>query len=154
VLVVLRPPPDVSLYHRHENPLFPRTLDVIGGRDDVHAIVLPRTDEQRDYVRSLGLSSVIVPDGAVDAQSLIAFSDLVVSAGGTMNREAVALGVPVYTTFGGRLGGVDEALIGEGRLVQLREPGELRLEKRDSATPPAKRDPARMLELLLSAVQH
>jgi predicted glycosyltransferase len=154
VLVVLRPPPDVSLYHRRENPLFLRTLDVIGARDDVHAIVLPRTDEQRDYVRSLALPSVIVPDGAVDAQSLIAFSDLVVSAGGTMNREAVALGVPVYTTFGGRLGGVDEALIGEGRLVQLREPGELRLEKRDSATPPAMRDPARMLELLLSAVQH
>src|SRR3989442_7896422 len=88
VLVVLRPPPDVSLYHRHSNPLFPQTLEHVGTRDDVHAFVIPRTDEQREYVRSLALPSVIVPDGAVDAQSLIAFSDLVVSAGGTVNREA------------------------------------------------------------------
>ena len=104
-LVVLRPPPDVSLYHRHSNPLFPQTLHHLGRLEHVHAVVLPRTVEQRDYVRSLELPSVLVPDGAVDAQSLIAIADLVVSAGGTMNREAVALGVPVYTTFGGRLGG-------------------------------------------------
>ena len=59
------------------------------------------------------LPSLIVPERAIDAQSLIALADLVVSAGGTMNREAVALGTPVYTTYGGRLGGVDEALIRE-----------------------------------------
>src|SRR5919198_1252377 len=100
--------PPVPLSHRHSNPLFPQTLEHVGTRDDVHAFVIPRTEEQRDYVRSLTLPSVIVPDGAVDAQSLIAFADLVVSAGGTMNREAAALGVPVYTTYGGRLGGVDE----------------------------------------------
>ena len=116
VLVVLRPPPDVSLYHRSSNPLFPQTLDFLGNRAEVHAIVIPRTDEQRDFVQRLELPSVIVPQRAVDAQSLIAFADLVVSAGGTMNREAAALGVPVYTTFGGRLGGVDEALIRDGRL--------------------------------------
>src|SRR5207249_7190613 len=90
-LVVLRPPPDVSLYHRHSNPLFPQTLQHLGSLDSVHAVVLPRTEEQRDYVRSLALPSVIVPERAVDAQSLIALSDLVVSAGGTMNREAAAL---------------------------------------------------------------
>src|SRR5439155_7919051 len=101
VLVVLRPPPDVSLYHRHSNPLFPQTLNHLGSLESVHAFVLPRTEEQRDYVRSLALPSVIVPERAVDAQSLIALSDLVVSAGGTMNREAAALGVPVYTTYGG-----------------------------------------------------
>ena len=111
VLVVLRPPPDVSLYHRHSNPLFPQTLAYLGELDTVRAVVLPRTDEQREYVRELALPSVIVPDRAVDAQSLIALADIVVSAGGTMNREAVALGTPVYTTYGGRLGGVDEALI-------------------------------------------
>src|SRR5436305_3677922 len=100
VLVVLRPPPDVSLYHRHSNPLFPMTLEHLGRLEDVHAFVIPRTDEQRDYVKSLDLPSVIVPDRAVDAQSLIALSDLVVSAGGTTNREAAALGAPVYTTYG------------------------------------------------------
>jgi predicted glycosyltransferase len=152
VLVVLRPPPDVSLYHRHSNPLFPQTLDFVGTRDDVHAIVLPRTDEQRDFVSGLGLPSVIVPEHAVDAQSLIALADLVVSAGGTMNREAAALGVPVYTTYGGRLGGVDEALIREGRLVPLSDPRALQLEKRTAeSSMRVVRDPHVMLDLLLSA---
>jgi uncharacterized protein len=153
VLVVLRPPPDVSLYHRHSNPLFPQTLEHVGTRDDVHAFVIPRTNEQRDYVRSLALPSVIVPDGAVDAQSLIAFADLVVSAGGTMNREAAALGVPVYTTYGGRLGGVDEELIREDRLRPLTDPRALELRKREQGSGDrVRRDPQDMLDLLLSAL--
>jgi predicted glycosyltransferase len=153
VLVVLRPPPDVSLYHRHSNPLFPQTLDHLGSLEHVHAFVLPRTEEQREYVRSLALPSVIVPDSAVDAQSLIALADVVVSAGGTMNREAAALGVPVYTTYGGRLGGVDEELIREGRLKPLTDPRALDLGKRDSgAAPRVRRDPAELLRLLLTAL--
>jgi hypothetical protein len=151
ILVVLRPPPDVSLYHRHSNPLFPQTLEFLGRRDDVHAVAIPRTGEQREYIRRLELPSVIVPDGAVDAQSLIALSDLVVSAGGTMNREAAALGVPVHTTYGGRLGGVDEMLIREGRLVPLTDPRALRLEKRSLGKPRARRDPRVLLDLLLEA---
>jgi uncharacterized protein len=152
VLVVLRPPPDVSLYHRHSNPLFPQTLTFLGERDDVHAFVLPRTPEQRDYVRGLRLPSVIVPERAVDAQSLIALADLVVSAGGTMNREAAALGVPVHTTYGGRLGGVDEQLIREGRLVPLTDPRALELRKRDASNSErVRRDPRVLLDLLLSA---
>jgi uncharacterized protein len=154
VLVVLRPPPDVSLYHRHSNPLFPQTLDFLGHHEGVHAIVLPRTEEQREFVRRLALPSLIVPERAVDAQSLIALADVVVSAGGTMNREAAALGVPVYTTYGGRLGGVDEALIRERRLIPLSDPRALELRKR---TPEAdgrvRRDPAALLKLLLSALE-
>ena len=152
-LIVVRTPPDVSLYHRRSNPLFPQVLSFLGHHDAVHAVVLPRTPEQRDYVRSLELPSVIVPEEAVDAQSLIALADLVVSAGGTMNREAAALGVPVYTTYGGRLGGVDEALIREGRLRPLTDPRALDLTKR---TPDVRgrtrRDPADLLGLLLSAL--
>src|SRR5437667_3685652 len=53
VLVVLRPPPDVSLYHRHSNPLFPQTLDYLGSLEAVQAVVLPRTEEQREFVRGL-----------------------------------------------------------------------------------------------------
>jgi uncharacterized protein len=118
----------------------------------VHAFVLPRTEEQRDYVRSLALPSVIVPERAVDAQSLIALSDLVVSAGGTMNREAAALAVPVYTTYGGRLGGVDEELIRQGRLLPLTDPRALDLQKRTGdGDGRVKRDPAGLLELLRSA---
>jgi predicted glycosyltransferase len=96
---------------------------------------------------------VILPEGAVDAQSLIALADLVVSAGGTMNREAAALGVPVYTTYGGRLGGVDEELIRDGRLKPLTDPRALELVKRDpESAAPVRRDPAEMLRLLLSAL--
>jgi predicted glycosyltransferase len=153
VLVVLRPPPDVSLYHRHSNPLFPQTLEHLGRSEDVQAFVLPRTVEQREYVKGLALPSVIVPDDAVDAQSLIALADLVVSAGGTMNREAAALGVPVYTTYGGRLGGVDEELIRSGRLKPLTDPRALELTKRDpAAAPRVRREPSEMLRLLLSAL--
>jgi predicted glycosyltransferase len=155
VLVVLRPPPDVSLYHRHSNPLFPQTIEHLGRLEEVHAVVLPRTDEQRDYVRGLALPSVILPERAVDAQSLIALSDVVVSAGGTMNREAAALGVPVYTTFGGRLGGVDEALMRDSKLTPLSDARALRLEKRSTATSArVRRDPADLLALLLSALEH
>jgi len=152
ILVVLRPPPDVSLYHRHSNPLFPQTLDHLGRLENVQAVVLPRTDAQRDYVRELELPSVLVPDRAVDAQSLIALADIVVSAGGTMNREAAALGVPVYTTYGGRLGGVDEELIRQGRLKPLTDPRALELSKRGEASGSrVRRDPAVLLDLLLTA---
>jgi hypothetical protein len=153
VLVVLRPPPDVSLYHRHSNPLFPQTVELLGRDEATHAVVIPRTAEQRAYVQQLALPSLIVPEHAIDAQSLIALADVVVSAGGTMNREAAALGVPVYTTYGGRLGGVDEQLIREGRLVPLTDPRAIELRKRE-AGPGAervRRDPQVMLDLLLSA---
>jgi predicted glycosyltransferase len=153
VLVVLRPPPDVSLYHRQSNPLFPMTLDHLGRLDNVHAFVLPRTEEQREFVRGLALPSVVLPERAVDAQSLIALADVVVSAGGTMNREAAALGVPVYTTYGGRLGGVDEELIREGRLKPLTDPRALDLHKREAtALARVRRDPEAMLRLVLSAL--
>jgi uncharacterized protein len=152
VVVVVRPPPDVSLYHRKSNPLFPRVLNYLGDREDVHAVVLPRTDAQREHVRSLNLPSVVVTEGAVDAQSLIAASDLVVSAGGSMNREAVALGVPVYTTYGGRLGGVDESLIRTGRLRPLTDVRALELQKRTNSLDWPRRDPAVLVDMILSAV--
>ncbi len=152
VVVVVRPPPDVSLYHRKANPLFPRVLSYLGNREDAQVVVLPRTEAQRVQVRGMRLPSVIVTDGAVDAQSLIACADLVVSAGGSMNREAVALGVPVYTTYGGRLGGVDEALIKSGRLRPLTDPRALELRKRANTLDWPRRDPGIMVEMILSAV--
>jgi hypothetical protein len=152
VVVIVRPPPDVALYHRKSNPLFPRMLSHLGNRDDVQAVVIPRTEAQREHVKALNLPSVIPTEGAVDAQSLIAAADLVVSAGGSMNREAVALGVPVYTTYGGRLGGVDEALIKSGRLRPLTDPRALVLEKRTNTLDWPRRDPGLLVDLILSAV--
>jgi predicted glycosyltransferase len=151
VVVVVRPPPDVSLYHRKSNPLFPRVLNFLGDREGVQAVVLPRTRAQRDHVVALSLPSVVVAPGPVDAQSLIAASDLVVSAGGSMNREAVALGVPVYTTYGGRLGGVDESLIRSGRLRPLTDARALELEKRTRTLDWPRRDPDVLVEMILSA---
>lgn len=152
VVVIVRPPPDVSLYHRKSNPLFPKVLDRLGRDGDVHAVVLPRTQAQREFITNLRLPSVIVPDGAVEAQSLVALADLVLSAGGTMNREAAALGTPVYTTYGGRLGGVDEALIRSGRLRPLTDPRALELRKRTAEAAPTKRDPAFLVETILGTV--
>jgi predicted glycosyltransferase len=153
ILAVVRTPPEVSLYHRHGNPLFADLLHALGSNPAVQAVVLPRTEEQRRDVVALGLASLVVPDQAVDAQSLVALADLVVSAGGTMNREAVALGVPVYTTFAGRLGAVDEALVREGRLLLLTSPGGVRLEKKASGKQRTERDPAALLDLLLTALE-
>jgi len=160
-IVVVRTPPEVSLYHRFENDLFARVLRRLSkaaAADGVQPVVLPRVESQREALAKV--PGFVLPKQAIDAQSLIAYADLVISAGGTMNREAVALGTPVYTTFEGRLGAVDERLIEEGRLRKLREPEELDLSKRareqtptHPLTGPAKRvrrDPRVLVDLLLS----
>jgi uncharacterized protein len=150
-LVVVRTPPEVSLYHRFENPLFRQVLERLAS-DEAQAVVLPRTPDQRDEVRRLG--RFVVPEHAVDAQSLVAYADLVISAGGTMNREAVALGTPVYTTFEGRLGAVDELLLREGRLRRLTDAAEVRVERRERHDGlRVRRDPRELVTLLLSAAE-
>ena len=146
-IVVVRTPPAVSLYHRFENPLFARVLERLRG---TQAVVLPRAAAQREEIRALG--GLSVPERAIDAQSLIAFADLVVSAGGTMNREAVALGTPVFTTFEGRLGAVDERLLAEGRMRRLEDPEQVNVHKRpNSVQERVRRDPRDLVKLLLSA---
>jgi predicted glycosyltransferase len=145
-LVIVRTPPEVSLYHRFENDLFRQVLERLRGEQ---AVVLPRTPAQREELARAG--GFIVPERAVDAQSLIAFADLVISAGGTMNREAVALGTPVYTTFEGRLGAVDEKLLREGRMQRLSNPDQIALEKRATeAGERVRRDPRLLVYLLLA----
>ena len=99
------------------------------------------------------MPSLVVPEHAIDAPSLIALADLVVSAGGTMNREAVALGTPVWTTFAGKLGAVDESLITNGRMAELTDAAALVLAKKTASPVGALRDPEVMLDLLLAALQ-
>ncbi|MGD0455761.1 MAG: DUF354 domain-containing protein [Solirubrobacteraceae bacterium] len=154
-IVVVRTPPVVSLYHRFENDLFARVLRRLSAAAAEHGtqpVVLPRVASQREELARI--PGFVVPEHAVDAQSLIAHADLVISAGGTMNREAVALGTPVYTTFQGRLGAVDERLIEERRLRMLTAAEDLDLGKRApaNATPRVRRDPRVLVELLLSPV--
>lgn len=150
-IVVVRTPPVVSLYHRFEHDTFGAVLARLR-EEGVQAVVLPRTPEQRAELSAAG--GFTIPERAIDAQSLIAYADLVISAGGTMNREAVALGTPVFSSFEGRLGAVDERLIAEGRLRLLRDPAEVVIAKRPAdgaggtASDRIRRDPREFTRLL------
>jgi predicted glycosyltransferase len=146
-IAVVRTPPVVSLYHRFENDVFAGVLDRLRG---TQTVVLPRVDSQRAE-----LGGFVVPERAIDAPSLIALADLVVSAGGTMNREAVALGTPVWTTFEGRLGAVDERLIADGRLRRLEDAAALELVKHDRTGEAARirRDPNLLVDLLCAPLR-
>lgn len=153
ILVVFRPSPETSAYHA-DNPLEERVLDHVARAAGVTCVVIPRTQAQGTRARARRDTGIVVPDRAIDAQSLIAFADLVVSAGGTMNREAVALGTPAYTIFSGRMGAVDERLIDAGRLIPLRDPADLRLAKREAghgALHP--RDPGLLVDAILGAME-
>lgn len=160
-LVVVRTPPEVSLYHRFEHDTFGAVLAKL--RDaGAQTVVLPRTPQQREQLLEAG--GFIIPERAIDAQSLIAYADLMISAGGTMNREAVALGTPVFTSFEGRLGAVDEQLIAEGRLLRLTDPADVVIPQRARASVAAaapdaattqdriRRDPRDFVELLTAPV--
>ncbi len=148
-LCVVRTPPSYALYlGGSENELLPpllRRLDEQG----CWTVVLTRTPEQRAAVESLGLERTLTPERAQDGRSLVALADALVSAGGTMNREAAVLGTPVWSIFEGPLGGVDELLVREGRLKILRDPRELTVERKapDSFERRVRRDPADLLRL-------
>lgn len=118
VLVVARPPAREALYHRFENELFDELLTRLSSRKDVKIILLPRSDAQRAEYETRKLD-VIVPGDALDGANLIAAADLVISAGGTMNREAAALGVPAVSVYAGKWAAIDEELVREGRLLRL-----------------------------------
>jgi predicted glycosyltransferase len=150
VLCVVRTAPSYALYlGGSENALLDRVLGRLAN-EDVPTVVLARTDEQRRAVLTVS-DRFVVPDRAVDGSSLVAFADVLVSAGGTMNREAAVLGTPVWSIFEGRLGGVDERLVADGRLRLLHDPGEIELKKKPAGAVESRvrRDPRRLLELAL-----
>jgi predicted glycosyltransferase len=150
VLCVVRTAPSYALYLRGaEGALLPRLLTRLSENQRTQTVVLARTEEQRDAVRGLGLDRVTVPDRAVDGRSLVAFADLLVSAGGTMNREAAVLGTPVWSIFEGRVGAIDEMLVREARLRTLSDPAEITIEKKEpgAAERRVRRDPRELLRL-------
>lgn len=119
VLVVVRPPAREALYHRFENVLFDELIERLCAHERAKVVLLPRTKMQRDAFTSRGCANMIVPKAALDGANLIAAADLIVSAGGTMNREAAALGVPAATIYAGRWAALDEELVREGRLQRI-----------------------------------
>jgi predicted glycosyltransferase len=151
LLAVVRTPPELALYHRFENPVFEDVLRRLAGHGRLETVVLPRTAAPGERLRSLGLPRVLVPEHAIAARSLVAVADLCVSAGGTMNREAAVLGTPVYTTFAGRIGAVDEALLAAGRLRRLEQADDVVIEPRTAPVGVLQpRDPALLADLALT----
>jgi predicted glycosyltransferase len=152
LLCVVRTAPAYALYLRGaEHGLLPRLLRRLSAHENAKTVVLARNEEQRQAVRALGLERTIVPDRALDGRSLVALADVLVSAGGTMNREAAVLGTPVWSIFEGRKGAVDELLEREGRLHSLSDPEELPLAKKppDAWRRRVRRDPRDLLSLAL-----
>jgi uncharacterized protein len=146
ILAVVRTAPSYALYlGGSENELLPRVLRRLVD-EGAQVVVLARTNEQRHRLRELD-AGLIVPERAVDGRSLAALADLVVSAGGTMIREAAVLGTPVWSIFEGRPGAVDEQLAREGRIRFLRDPAELVVAKATERRPLGGRDPADLLRL-------
>ena len=152
-VVIVRPPADMALYHRFENPLFARLLQRLAGDESLTVLLLPRTLEQAGKLAAAGFGELLWRGEVLDGPNAIAAADAVVSAGGSMNREAAVLGTPAYSVYAGRLGGVDRTLVADGRLRLLRSAADVagltdRQERPDSSrggrsrTPPGVRGPA------------
>lgn len=121
IIVTMRPPNLVAAYHRFKNPLFDELLHYVASHANTYVVLLPRGVEQRQRYEAMGLSNVLIPHQVLDGPNLIYHSDLVIGAGGTMNREATVLGTPVYTVFKGRLGSIDQHLINLGKMARIEE---------------------------------
>lgn len=125
IIATVRPPAFDAHYHNPQSDvMFLSAMERLLGPGDVQTVLLPRNEKQKNWViekwrEEINAGSVVVPDKAIDGLSMMYFSDLVISGGGTMNREAAAIGVPVYSIFRGTIGSVDKCLAENGRLVLL-----------------------------------
>lgn len=140
VLVLMRPPAHDALYHRFQNTLFDEALTMMAAQENAQVILLPRNEAQRAAYAN---KSVIIPERPLPGADLIAASDLVISAGGTINREAAALGVPAVSIYAGKWAAVDEGLVNEGRLRRIASAADLNslvIEKKRAATPRRSRE--------------
>jgi predicted glycosyltransferase len=150
VVVLMRPPAHDALYHRFQNKLFDRVLTKLQQTDNVQVVLLPRNETQRATFVSMAAERMIIPASPLDGPNLIAACDLVISAGGTINREAAALGVPAASIYAGRWAAVDEQLVKERRLIRISNMADLqrlRLQKK----PPS--HPRRALEVIDEVVR-
>jgi len=137
ILVTVRPPATEALYHRFENELFDQLMNRLLATPLIKVVLLPRSESQRNLYSTKSGSSLILPQDPIDGANLIAHSDLVVSAGGTMNREAAALGIPAASIYLGQWSAIDQELVKEGRLLKISTPEGVRdlgIQKRGAAT--------------------
>ena len=158
LVVTIRPPATEAHYHRPESDvLFQGVVDYLAENPAVKMVVLPRNARQDASIREawpklIASGKVLIPEHVVDGMNLIWHSDLVVSGGGTMNREAAALGVPVYSIFRGLIGSVDQYLTETGRLVLLEDVADakkkLKLEKRYRPAEPQDKERVAMTDIV------
>jgi len=137
-VVVVRPPADMALYHRFGNPLFPLLLERLA-KEEVTIVLLARTESQAAELEAAGFGCLLWRGEPLDGRELVAGADAVVSAGGSMNREAALLGTPAYSIYAGKLAAVDRALVASGslRLIQNEDDlARLPLQKKAAAAPP------------------
>jgi len=131
IVATVRPPANEAHYHNPEaEVLMDAVLNLLIGRPDVRIVLLPRNKKQETVLRNawrewIANGKIVIPPKVVDGLNLVWFSDLVIS-GGTMNREAAALGVPVYSIFRGRIGAIDRCLADTGRLMLLESVDDVR----------------------------
>ena len=132
LVVTIRPPASEAHYHNPQSDeLFHAVIEHLAKQPDVKMIVLPRNGRQAGQIRELwpeliSNGTILIPERVVDGLNIIWYSDLVISGGGTMNREAAALGVPVYSIFRGKIGAVDRYLAGQGRMILIENAEEIR----------------------------
>jgi predicted glycosyltransferase len=148
IVATIRPPATEAHYHNPESEmLFAEVIDFLGNTPDVRMVILPRNEKlQGDFIRKTWPSwctdgRIIIPNSVVNGLDLVWCSDFVISGGGTMNREAAALGVPVYSIFRGPMGAVDRYLSETGRLTIIHSPEEVK-----SLVRPVRRVKSRELE--------
>jgi predicted glycosyltransferase len=137
IIITIRPPSHTAHYRSEESfRLFDGIMKIIGDRGDIQVILLPRGRAGRTNLRKW--NNIIIPDHAVDGLNLLYHSDLVISGGGTMNREAAALGIPTITIFKGPMGAVDKWLIDSDKMIAIDNAEEIlpMLRKRDTTTTP------------------
>ena len=126
MVVTIRPPASEAHYHNPESEqLFEEVVNYIGNFSDSVMVILPRNEKsQKQMIIDIWPQwyrerKIIIPEQVVNGLDLIWYSDFVISGGGTMNREAAALGVPTYSIFRGKIGAVDKYLSKNGRLTLL-----------------------------------
>jgi len=125
LLITMRPPATEAHYHNPQSEdLFNAAVDFFGQKGNICMVLLPRNDKQKASSKKRwpewsANGKIIIPDHVVDGLNLMWHSDLVISGGGTMNREAAALGVPVYSIFRGKIGAIDRYLADKGKLILL-----------------------------------
>lgn len=147
VLAVLRPPATTANYHSEKSEvLLDDILHFLLNAHRVFTVIVPRTAEQAAILRrsaesvSDSAGRFVILDEAVDGLQLAYASDLLISGGGTMNREAALLGVPVYSIFAGRQGALDGQMEAEGLITFIRDARDLsriKLEHRNRQDPRA-----------------